>query len=146
MAKFKGVIKFRPQIFQKKLDQLSKDKRNKVREEVILGAEAIAGTAKKLVNQVQSKGVPITRGGVQHYPSLEGYPPNTDTGALAQSIRAEHRGDSSEVIAGRKNHVDYAAYLEFGTIRTGERPFMRPAYKQNIKSISKKIRDAFKDK
>lgn len=47
-----------------------------------------------------------------------------DTGALRNSIHGEMTGDTSgEVTAG----VEYAPYVEYGTVHMGAQPYMHPA-------------------
>nr|DAF82093.1 MAG TPA: putative tail component [Caudoviricetes sp.] len=57
-----------------------------------------------------------------------------DTGNLKRSItmRTKDNGMTSRT----KAHVDYAAYVEYGTRFQGKQPYMKPAYcKQKVKFI-----------
>jgi len=69
----------------------------------------------------------ITRGsisGKDHVASLPGQPPNQDTGVLANNIETVQKGPLLVEIS---SNAPYAAALEFGTSKMGERPYMRPA-------------------
>lgn len=45
-----------------------------------------------------------------------------DTGAMRGSIATQHSGLTATVSAG----TEYANYVEYGTVRAGAQPFMRP--------------------
>ena len=49
-----------------------------------------------------------------------------DTGALQLTIDVEVDGEQVNLVAG-SNDVDYATYVEFGTIKMAAQPYMRPA-------------------
>ena len=59
----------------------------------------------------------------KHRASAPGEPPASDTGRLAGAIRADIEGRKAEVVA----DTEYAAWLEFGTLKMEPRPFMTPA-------------------
>lgn len=71
----------------------------------------------------------ITNGSVSgkgHVPSAPGEPPNNDTGVLANNIEVTRdANDRTKVLV--SSNAPYASYLEFGTSRMAERPYMRPA-------------------
>lgn len=71
--------------------------------------------------------------GAGHIPSQPGQPPNADTHRLDLSIDVvvEPSGKSVRVVS----RAPYSSYLEFGTSRIAERPFMRPALRRNRKRI-----------
>lgn len=71
--------------------------------------------------------------GPGHIPSRPGEPPNADTHRLDMSIDVviNPSGKSVSVIS----RAPYSSYLEFGTSRMAERPFMRPALRRNRKRI-----------
>lgn len=71
----------------------------------------------------------ITEGSVSgknHVPSLPGQPPNQDTGVLAGNIETTIEAQSPPTVH-VTSRAPYAAFLEFGTSRMAERPYMRPA-------------------
>lgn len=78
-------------------------------------------------------------------PSAPGEAPAVDTGRLRASIthRIEHDGDESAAYVG--TNVEYAPYLEFGTIRMAPRPFMVPAIERNKEWIKNKIKSVVKN-
>lgn len=84
--------------------------------------------------------------GPGHVPSLPGQPPNADTHRLDASIDAvlSPTGKSVRVRA----NAPYAAFLEFGTSKMVERPFLRPALRRNrnrvvygqVQAVQKSVR------
>lgn len=58
-----------------------------------------------------------------HRASAPGQPPATDTGRLANNIKADIQGIRATVFT----DVDYAPFLEFGTRTIEPRPFLFPA-------------------
>ncbi|MEH3121172.1 MAG: HK97 gp10 family phage protein [Sphingomonas phyllosphaerae] len=83
--------------------------------------------------------------GAGHVPSLSGQPPNADTHDLDQSI---HVGDLIETPDRVQTSViadsDHALYMELGTTRIEERPFMRPAVTKNRAGVLDRLRDTFR--
>lgn len=65
------------------------------------------------------------RGGVVHVASVEGYPPNVDTGALRASMTVQKQGEGEYWI---QDGVEYGLYLEEGTENMGARPFVAPVF------------------
>jgi HK97 gp10 family phage protein len=53
-----------------------------------------------------------------------------DTGLLRNSLTHEVRMDENAVIAG--TNVEYAAYVELGTQKTREQPYLRPAIENHM--------------
>ena len=87
----------------------------------------------------------ITEGsisGAGHIPSLPGQPPNADTRLLDGSIETTivARGDNPVVHV--TANAPYAAFLEFGTSKMAERPFMRPAAKAKEKRVAELVKNA----
>ena len=56
-----------------------------------------------------------------------------DTGRLRGSIAVEEDENKMEVMIG--TNVKYAPYVEFGTCKMAARPYLRPAYYENIDKI-----------
>ena len=56
-----------------------------------------------------------------------------DTGRLRGSIAVEEDENKMEVMIG--TDVKYAPYVEFGTCKMAARPYLRPAYYENINKI-----------
>lgn len=65
------------------------------------------------------------RGGVVHVASVEGYPPNVDTGALRASMNVQKQREGEYWI---QDGVEYGLYLEDGTENMGARPFIAPVF------------------
>lgn len=78
----------------------------------------------------------ITKGAVSgkgHIPSRPGQPPNADTHHLDTNIITQVVDDThAEIIS----TAAYSAFLEYGTSRMAERPFMRPAAQRNAKKVA----------
>lgn len=71
----------------------------------------------------------ITEGsisGAGHVPSLPGEPPNADTRFLDTHIETTVERQNPPLVH-VTSQAHYSAFLEFGTSRMAERPFMRPA-------------------
>ncbi|WP_305097484.1 HK97-gp10 family putative phage morphogenesis protein [Croceibacterium aestuarii] len=118
--KFKGADKH-----LKRLRTLAAKVPDEASEMVLDAAKAHAAEAKRLIGAGS-----VSAG--KHTPSAPGQPPRTDTGALADSVRAERVGPYKAV---SKATAPHAAPLEFGTVAIAERPFMRPAAKKVRKVI-----------
>lgn len=86
----------------------------------------------------------ITSGSVSgknHVPSLPGQPPNADTRHLDTNIETEIKTGSRNPTVHVESKAAYSAFLEFGTSKMAERPFMRPALAKNREKIQRLVRD-----
>ena len=106
---------------------------------LIAGGLLVETQAKQNVQEV-SAGQSVTRyrlGGASynHVASSPGDSPNTDTGALVRSITTEVKEQS--VFVGTT--IEYAPWLEFGTINMKPRPFLHKA----LTSKQNKINELF---
>lgn len=85
---------------------------------------------------------------VLHYPSLPNNPPAVDTGTLRRSITFDVETDESKV-TGRVGSTildpPYGAYLEFGTSRMIQRPWLRPALERNREVIKENIKEGVRE-
>jgi HK97 gp10 family phage protein len=85
---------------------------------------------------------------VLHYPSLPNNPPAVDTGTLRRSITFDVGTDESKV-TGRVGSTildpPYGAYLEFGTSRMIQRPWLRPALERNREVIKENIKEGVRE-
>lgn len=85
---------------------------------------------------------------VLHYPSLPNNPPAVDTGTLRRSITFDVETDEGKV-TGRVGSTildpPYGAYLEFGTSRMIQRPWLRPALERNREVIKEHIREGVRE-
>jgi HK97 gp10 family phage protein len=64
-----------------------------------------------------------------------------DTGNLRNSIT--HSTDGNTEYIG--TNVEYAAYVEFGTVRTKEQPFIKPAVADHVSQYKRIIENVLKD-
>lgn len=91
----------------------------------------VHSTAIKSIQAHQSRG--ITYG--KHTASAPGSPPNTDTGDLVRSIA--FNVDSSKLTAEVGTNLRTGAWLEFGTANIAPRPWLFPAFRDNLQKIQK---------
>ena len=101
------------------------------------GGQLVRSTAIRSI-QSTSDGGQVTRsrlggGEYVHTVSAPGAAPNTDTGRLVSSIQVDVR--AGNVFVG--STLDYAGWLEFGTTRMAERPWLNPALENNRRNIEK---------
>jgi len=114
------------------------------------GARAVRATAEKIrtdavraIQQGPATGRTYERGSGQnlsasHTASAPGEAPMTDTGNLASSGRVSHEGLGADIIF----QAPYAKWLEYGTMKMGERPFLVPALKSNQRYFSDQLQRA----
>ena len=104
-------------------------------------ANEVRNTAIKSINAHGSKGAVYEKENPKrtHTASAPHNPPNTDTGRLTGSIKVVRKGRA--FIVGTS--LPYGYYLEFGTRKIIERPWLRPAVKLAIKDMPKKLAEAF---
>lgn len=89
--------------------------------------EGVAADAKKSIKQGAISGR-------AHIASRPGEPPNEDTGRLTRGIKVvKHRGRNAVQVV---SEAPYAGFLEFGTSRMAERPYLRPALRRGAKKIA----------
>jgi HK97 gp10 family phage protein len=96
--------------------------------------------AGKLI-QVEAQ-VSITTGAVSgknHVPSNPGEPPNQNWGTLGNNIEVVSVAPLKVEVS---SNASYAAALEFGTSKMGERPYMRPATAKKRKEVVALVRGA----
>jgi phage gpG-like protein len=70
-----------------------------------------------------------------HRASATGEAPATDTGRLANSLKADIQGVRATV----STNVDYAPFLEFGTRTIEPRPFLFPALEQERPAWNRRL-------
>lgn len=132
-GKFTGGKKFEAAI--KKLEKTHQVKMDLA---VAEGAMIIHGEAVRSIQAHMSKG--ITYG--NHTASKPGYPPNTDTGRLVQSISVEKRKDM-EWAVGTNNLV--GVWMEFGTKNIAPRPWLSRAFVKTSKKVQAIIEKAWEN-
>lgn len=89
---------------------------------------------------VRGKGKIYQRGNITHQASAEGDAPSTDTGRLAASVKAIIK--TKEAYVG--TDVDYGFFLEFGTRKVAERPWLRRAKEKNMPMFRNRVKAALK--
>ena len=100
--------------------------------------------------QTSSEGLKRTKGSRNlksvkfHYPSLPGFPPAIDSGALYGSIVVEAREGQGEVEVGSHGNAPYAPYLEKGTYKMQPRPYLMPAFNHIEGKIENGIMEAIR--
>lgn len=127
------------------------------------GCFLVEGDAKKLMKPGSGNVYPRP-GGKMHHASAAGQPPAVDTGRLRASISSNWNGSGmdrgnvdsqagSDDGVGRPDkeltgvvgtNVEYAGYLEMGTVKMGPRPYLRPALEKNRSKILGLFRDLIK--
>lgn len=109
----------------------------------------VQGTARNKILRDKKSGKLYKRGKRFHRASAPLEPPANDTGNLQRSIKVVNATPGVFVTAKVEADAKYAKALEYGTRKAGrnrkvyiaERPFMRPALKENIDKIKKIIDD-----
>jgi HK97 gp10 family phage protein len=138
-------VSFKPLNLEKIIKQLDKvpEKQDKALLQA-LGTSVlmIHGDAVKSIYAHESKGVTYTRGSIEHTASKPGFPPNSDTGTLARSVRWDLDSSKNQGVVG--TNLKYGAWLEFGTKDMEPRPWLLPAYVKNLKNIISNFQDAVK--
>lgn len=130
---------------EKKFEKMTEAQMETIENALITAAFRVDRAAKRSI-QKQSRGKEYKKGSITHVTSKPGDPPNTDTGALVQSIGLDvtDRGIRPAVTVGTR--LKYGTYLEFGTQDMDARPWLFPAFKstqkQNEKSIAAAIKKA----
>jgi HK97 gp10 family phage protein len=88
--------------------------------------------------------ISITEGAISgkgHVPSKPGEPPNQDTGRLADNIETALVEPLKVEVS---SNAPYAAALEFGTSKMGERPYMVLATEKNRDKVVDLVAEAIR--
>ncbi|UEM08067.1 HK97 gp10 family phage protein (plasmid) [Skermanella rosea] len=105
------------------------------------GGLMIEGNAKQKIMAGGKSGRTYKRRSVTHRASAPGEAPANDTGRLVNSIKVEAQPSRKRVLVkAGSGAVEYAALLEFGTSKMEERPFFRPALKEERGNIEKRLK------
>lgn len=111
---------------------------------VKLTSIAVLGDSVKSIQRGSKTGRIYKKGGVFHQASAPGESPASDTGRLAGDIDIINKGLTATV----GTALEYGRFLEHGTMRIAERPWLRPAIDKNrqlfIKRLTLAIRNASK--
>ena len=127
----------------RKLNKLGIKMGKAIDDGVFITAQGVRTDAiKSIQNKSPGKVVQRSRQGggtYSHVASNEGQAPNTDTGKLVASIALDKQSDANYLVG---SNLQYAALLEFGTSKTGARPWLEPAMRKNINDLIKNINKA----
>ena len=99
----------------------------------------VTGGIKKRIQRGPKTGRVYTRGNVTHQASAPGEAPATDTGTLDSSITYRKVDDLTAEIESR---LDYATYLEFGTVNMGARPAWTPEVEAKTPDFVRRVTEA----
>ena len=127
----------------KAFDKLGKAGHQEGAKAVSATAQKVRGDAIKSVQRGTKSGTVYTRSSGQnlsptHRASAPGQAPATDTGALASSIKAESKDLSGRVYS----DLNYAFWLEFGTLNMEPRPYLNPALMANKRYFVDQLKNA----
>lgn len=125
----------------RKMTSLGADMEKALERGIVQTANQVRNSAIKSI-QNQTMGTYVTRysqGGsaYDHVASRPGDAPNTDTGALVNSIAVEKI--KGEPVAFVGSGLEYSKYLELGTKNMQPRPWLEPALNANISNLEKNI-------
>jgi len=121
----------------KRLGKFEAEMEQQTKDIVSATALSIHGHAVKEIQRGNKSGRLYQRGSKTHQASAKGEAPATDTGALVSSLQLRGAGSTTMHVFTRLN---YAPFLEFGTSKMGERPFMRPALQANRAPFEKALK------
>mgnify|MGYP003631025197 FL=1 len=107
----------------------------------VTSAELVRSTAIKSI-QSATMGKEVTRHtsagqSYSHTAAKAGGAPNSDTGALVNSIQVELKGSGLGKGVGVGTRLDYGRWLENGTKKMKARPWLNPALEANRANIKK---------
>lgn len=129
----------------RELEQLPSEVNASVNKEIKQTAFAISREAIKSISTRPSAGRIYKRGDRTHQASKAGDAPNSDTGQLVISIKAKKQpkiGGLDSYLVG--SPLDYAFWLEFGTLNIAARPWLSPAVDavepDHVKRITEAVR------
>lgn len=111
---------------QAALRSMSDDIKDEVSKEVLATAVELRSDVVKSIQKGPASGRTYQKYNPRrtHTASAPGQPPMSDTGRLANSIEFDKVGPLTATVGSALN---YAPWLEYGTVNMAARPFMRPA-------------------
>lgn len=117
--------------------QVLKDIKEATYRGVINGTEGVKTNSVEKIQSGEKTGRIYRRRGVEHQASAPGEAPASDTGRLVQSITTDYNFGP---IQGNVNFgTEYAALLEFGTVRMEPRPYARNSLNEETGNIIQEI-------
>lgn len=136
--KFKGEL-FGVQLFEKRLKDFPVDIQKKAAVAIAEGTLNIHAEAVRSIQRHMSQGIKYGK----HTASKPGFPPNSDTGRLAQSIEFDIDMDKATGLVG--TNLEYGKHLEFGTRDIRPRPWLSRAYGKFWKKITDQLSKIMKE-
>lgn len=102
---------------------------------IALGGQIVMNEAKQSVQSHGSSGITYQKYNPKrvHTASAANKTPNSDTGYLASNIFL--KVDADKMGCSIESRAAYSKYLEFGTSKMTERPFLQPALESKRKKI-----------
>lgn len=126
----------------RKLESLPNGLQSRIGDALEASAAEMHRMAVVRVQKHESAGRVYRRGRRTHTASSPGAYPNTDTGALVNSMRSERRGNLLAIFGA---FILYAKHLEFGTSHMAARPFMRPTFAALRESATARVAAAVRE-
>ena len=141
-------IKFKVSNLKKvlsQLDKLEKDMEIPFQEIVKGGGQLIRTEAIKSIQTGAKSGVMYQKYNPrrEHRASAPGQSPASDTGNLVSKIIVKQK---SSDVTNVESNANYSAFLEYGTSKMEERPFMLPAFEKSKKPIINAVFKRVKNK
>lgn len=128
---------------QAKMKALEKNAKNNIANIMLDAANTLKSEAQRLI-QTRSSGSEQVRyrNGIRRtvIAAGDGQAPNTDTGRLVRSLKARKTGIDEAAAGIFGQDAPYGKWLEYGTAKMGERPFLRPALNNKKEVIKQKLK------
>jgi HK97 gp10 family phage protein len=103
---------------------------------------SLVRTAKDMMNKPKHGRTYIVNGKA-HTAAADGEAPAVLSGSLQKSTRFEIKGNDLLFGAG-DDKTNYAKFLELGTVKMGEKPFIMASVEDNFKDIEREFEDTMK--
>lgn len=116
--------------FKEAKDEIDKAKKMKMEEASILIRNA---TVKKLTGGGSGRSYRVPGTNIFYTASSPGQPPAVMVGDLRQSIQWKFEGDTAYV----GSELEKSKHLEFGTKNMSARPFLKPAFEEEVDNIAR---------
>lgn len=84
---------------------------------------------------------------IPHHPSMPYNPPAVDSGDLRRSINYKVDVNDNEIVmrvGSTMKNEKYPYWLEFGTEKMKERPYIRPAFRNNFDFVVNQVKDTIR--
>ena len=108
--------------------EMEKDLRSDLAKQMAVTMGQMNADVKKGINTGARTGRIYERDGKKRQRSAPGELPKTDTGDLVSKFSTKVNSNKTRVKGVLSNNSDHAVPLEFGSVASGGRPFMRPLY------------------